>query len=64
MAFPLRSASMLPGAIAHHVKTRGTAITTYSAAEPSRDGRHEARVFALAVGVLFSVIFALYAITF
>jgi hypothetical protein len=30
----------------------------------SQDGPHEARVFALAMGVLFSIIFALHAITF
>jgi hypothetical protein len=30
----------------------------------SQDGRHEARVFALTVGVLFSIIFALHAMTF
>jgi hypothetical protein len=35
-----------------------------SATKTNQDGRHEARVFALAMGLLFSIIFAMYAITF
>jgi hypothetical protein len=64
MVFPLRSASTLPVPIIHQVKPGLTAVTIYSAAEPRHDGRQEARVFALAIGVLFSFIFALYAMTF
>jgi len=38
-------------------------MVVYSTTKPSQDGRHEARVFALAMGVLFSIIFALHVIT-
>jgi hypothetical protein len=34
------------------------------ATEPSQDGRQAARVFALAMGILFSIIFVMNAITF
>jgi hypothetical protein len=32
--------------------------------EPNQDGRQAARVFALAMGILFSIIFVMNAITF
>jgi hypothetical protein len=39
-------------------------MVVYSTTKPGQDGRHEARVFALAMGALFCIIYVLHVITF
>jgi hypothetical protein len=49
--------------VAHHAKPRPNVKSTYST-KPSQDDRQVARVFALALGILFIIIFVLQAISF